>query len=202
MYKRLIKDINFRKIGELEPGQRLEKLTALIRNIVEKDKIIITEKEIGLLAEEIYLDSFEFGPISPLIKDPGITEIMVNSYQDIYVEREGKLEKTQICFRDNGHLKNIIDKILSPLGLRVDESSPMVDARLKDGSRINVVLAPISVSPMVATIRKFKKDIMGIRDLIGLGMLDQDTADFLRKCVIEKVNMITYPISYLHRRGW
>ncbi|MGM0366045.1 MAG: CpaF family protein [Actinomycetota bacterium] len=190
MYKKLIKEIDFKQIGELEPAQRLEKLTACIKDIVEKDKLIITEKEIGLLAKEIYLDSFELGPISCLVGDPAVTEIMVNSYRDIYIEKMGRIEKTGICFRDNSHLKNIIDKILSPLGLRVDESSPMVDARLGDGSRINVVISPISVSPMVVTIRKFKQDIMGMGDLIELGMMDEGTADFLRQCVVRKENII------------
>ena len=190
MYKKLIKEMDFKQIGKLDPDQRLEELTGCIKTIVNRDKLIITQEEIRLLAEEIYLDCFEYGPISHLVKDPSVTEIMVNSYREIYIEKKGKLLRTKECFRDNSHLKNIIDKILSPLGLRIDESSPMVDARLKDGSRINVVLFPISVTPMVVTIRKFKQDIMEIRDLIKLGMLDKKTANFLKQCIIKKMNII------------
>ncbi len=190
MYKKLIKDIDLKVLSSLEPTQRVEKLTGDLKELVQKEKLMVTQKEIISLAQEIYLDSFEFGPITPLIKDPDVTEIMINSFKDIYIEKGGRLSKTGVSFRDDGHLKNIIDKILGPLGLRVDESFPMADARLKDGSRINVAISPISLSPMVVTIRKFKQDILKIKDLISLGMLDERLAVFLSYCVNTRMNII------------
>ncbi len=190
MYKKLIKDIDLKVLSSLEPTQRVEKLTGDLKELVQKEKLMVTQKEIVSLAQEIYLDSFEFGPITPLIKDPDVTEIMINSFKDIYIEKGGRLSKTGVSFRDDGHLKNIIDKILGPLGLRVDESFPMADARLKDGSRINVAISPISLSPMVVTIRKFKQDILKIKDLISLGMLDERLAVFLSYCVNTRMNII------------
>ncbi|MCG9478624.1 MAG: CpaF family protein [Actinomycetia bacterium] len=190
MYKTLIEKIDFKHLKKLNPEQRLEKIETEVKEIARKEKLIITEKKISSVAEEIYLDSFEFGPISPLIEDDEVTEIMINHHHEVYVEKNSCLVKTGICFRDNAHLRNIIDKILSPLGLRVDESSPMVDARLKNGSRINVVISPVSIEPVVVTIRKFRQNIMGIKDLVDLGMLDADIADFLKRHVRRKANII------------
>ncbi len=144
------------------------------------------QKIVNYVLDEIY----GFGPINSLIQDPTVTEIMVNSYKDIYVERGGKLVKADIAFRDNQHVLHTIDKILKPLGRRVDESSPMVDARLPDGSRVNAIIPPLAIKGPTLTIRKFSVDPFTLPDLIGFGTLNDQMAQFLRSCVRAKVNII------------
>lgn len=121
---------------------------------------------------------------------PEITEVMINDHDAVYIEKQGKIEKIQMKFRDSSHIRNLVDKILGPLGLRVDESHPMVDARLKDGSRINIVLSPVSLKDIVVTIRKFKEDIVDIERLISEGTMDRRIGDFLVKCVRNKANIL------------
>jgi pilus assembly protein CpaF len=171
-------------------GTRAEIIESYLNEIVEEEKIIISQKEVSRLAREIYEDSYSFGPISFLINNDHITEIMINNFDEVYIEENDVIKKTGIIFRDNNHIKNLVDKILSPLGLRVDESSPMVDARLKDGSRINVVLSPVTVNDVVVTIRKFKKNIMGIDSLKKEGTINDEIANFIEVCVRSKLNII------------
>jgi len=115
---------------------------------------------------------------------------MINNFDEVYIEEDDAIRKTEIIFRDNNHIRNLVDKILSPLGLRVDESSPMVDARLKNGSRINVVLNPITINDVVVTIRRFKKNIMDIESLKKEGTINKKVADFIKICVKSKLNII------------
>lgn len=188
--KKLIKKIEIKNLEFLSSHQKLEKIGIALREIVENEKIIISENKIKNLIREIYEDSFGFGPVSFLINDDRVTEIMINNFDDIYAEIDGVIEKTDVVFKNNLHIKNLVEKILSPLGLRIDESSPMVDARLKDGSRINVVVNPISISKIVVTIRKFKKTIMDMSNLINLGTINKKIADFIRICVENRLNII------------
>ena len=131
-----------------------------------------------------------YGPITSLLEDDSITEVMVNGPKDIYYERDGKLQKTQAEFRNNHHVLHIIDKIVSPLGRRVDESSPMVDARLPDGSRVNVIIPPLAITGPTITIRKFSKDPFSLEDLIGFGSLNENMAKFLRAAVQVRANIL------------
>lgn len=131
-----------------------------------------------------------FGPIDPLLKDPSISEVMVNSPQLVYVERGGKLERSHVQFRDNEHVLRIIEKIVSPLGRRIDESSPMVDARLPDGSRVNAIIPPLALKGPCITIRKFSKDPLTIDDLIRFGTVTEEMAMFLRACVEARLNIV------------
>jgi len=188
--KKILKKIKAVDLGKLLPEAGLKRIDKYLREIVEEEKIIISQKEICRLVREIYEDSFSFGPVSFLINDDRITEIMINNFNEVYVEEDDAIRKTEIIFRDNNHIRNMIDKILSPLGLRVDESSPMVDARLKNGSRINVVLNPITINDVVVTIRKFKKNIMDIESLKKEGMINKKVADFVKVCVESKLNII------------
>ena len=131
-----------------------------------------------------------FGPIQPLLDDDSCTEIMVNGYDQVYVERFGKLQSTDVTFDDQAHVMRVIDKIVAPLGRRVDESSPMVDARLPDGSRVNAIIPPLSLVGPVLTIRRFPKQPLTVDDLVRLGSMTRDMADFLSAGVRAKVNMI------------
>jgi pilus assembly protein CpaF len=115
---------------------------------------------------------------------------MINNWNDIYIEESGTIRKTNIRFRSADHIRNLVEKILGPLGLRVDESSPMVDARLDDGSRINIVLKPVSTDDVVMTVRKFKRNILNAGDLVKLGTLSKNISDFIKICVQSKLNII------------
>jgi pilus assembly protein CpaF len=161
-----------------------------IEDLVEKEKIIIGRDKLDRIKSSICQDSLGFGPISNLMEDKSINEIMINDYNQVYVEKEGIIKKTGTTFRDKEHLKNIIDKILSPLGLRIDESSPMVDARLEDGSRINAVMHPVSYNRMVVTIRKFSQDMKSAEDLVDHGTFDLRVLDFIKFCVRNRVNIL------------
>lgn len=130
------------------------------------------------------------GPIEPLRKDDSITEIMINGPQQIFVERLGKLQLTNVHFHDDAHLMNIIDRILTPLGRRIDEASPLVDARLDDGSRVNVIIPPLSLVGPCVTIRKFSKTPFSVENLISFGTIDEKMAMFLRGCVKSRINIL------------
>ena len=167
-----------RRVEELvEEKLRAEKLpySRQIRNRLVSD-----------MADEI----LGYGPIEPLLRDPTVTEVMVNRPDQVYCERFGKIELTDISFRDLDHIRHVIDKIVTPLGRRVDESSPMVDARLPDGSRVNAIIAPLSLNGPVLTIRKFSVDPYTVEDLIGFGSMTQGMAAFLAACVKVKLNCI------------
>jgi pilus assembly protein CpaF len=142
------------------------------------------------LIKDILADITGYGPLQPLLDDPEITEIMVNGPQKVYVEKAGRLERTNIVFGDNLHILKIIDRIVTPLGRHIDSDSPMVDARLPDGSRVNAIIPPCAVDGASITIRKFRKEKLSISQLIELNTLTQGMADFLRACVLGRLNII------------
>lgn len=159
------------------------------------DKIIEEGTSIGVsdrrrIVEDLQNEILGLGPIEPLIRDPEITEVMVNGPNCIFVERDGKLERTNRRFVDDTHVMRIIEKIVSPIGRRIDESSPMVDARLKDGSRVNAIIPPLSLSGPCLTIRKFSKDPLTVDNLVKFGTFTQGTATFLECCVKARLNCI------------
>jgi pilus assembly protein CpaF len=188
--KKIAKEIEVSELVEMKPAERFIRIKDTLKEIVNKEKILIGDKELSKIIKEIYENTFEFGPISPLMRDDRVTEIMLNNWDDIYVEIDGLIKKTNIKFKSSQHVRNLIEKILSPLGLRADESMPMVDARLENGSRINIVLSPVSLNESIVTIRKFKKNILEIDDLIKLGTLSKEIADFIKACVKTKLNII------------
>ena len=131
-----------------------------------------------------------YGPIEPLLQDPAVSEVMVNGPDTVYFEKEGRLYLSPIRFRDPTHIIRIIERVLAPLGRRVDESSPMVDARLPDGSRVNIIVPPVSPRSPTITIRKFRSDKMTMDDLVGVGSFTPDLAEFIRACVQAKLNLL------------
>ncbi len=145
---------------------------------------------VELLETELIHEAVSLGPLDPLLKIPEITEIMVNGAQRIYVEKKGRIYRTDMMFADDAQLLTIIERIVAPLGRRVDESQPMVDARLPDGSRVNAIIPPLSLDGPVLTIRKFTKDVLGVDALIGFGSMTREMADFLRLCVLVRKNII------------
>ncbi|MBQ7453481.1 MAG: CpaF family protein, partial [Selenomonadaceae bacterium] len=142
------------------------------------------------LVDDISNELLGLGPLEPLLQNDSITEIMVNGPNQIFIEQKGKLKLTDVHFYDNAHLMNIIERILTPLGRRVDESSPLVDARLADGSRVNIIIPPLSLVGPTVTIRKFSKNALSIQDLVSFGTLSEDMATFLDACVRARLNIL------------
>jgi pilus assembly protein CpaF len=150
----------------------------------------LSPSERAQLERQIADDILGYGPLEPFLHDPSVTEVMVNGYDSLYVERAGKIEETDASFLDDAHLLRIIDRIVSQVGRRVDEGSPMVDARLPDGSRVNAIIPPLSLRGPSLTIRKFARDALSLDDLVGLGSLTPSTAEFLAHCVRGKLNVL------------
>ena len=142
------------------------------------------------LERQIADDILGYGPLEPYLQDPSVTEVMVNGSDQVYIERAGRIEETQTSFLDDAHLLRIIDRIVSQVGRRIDEASPMVDARLPDGSRVNAIIPPLALRGPSLTIRKFARDALTLEHLVGLGTLTEQTAEFLAECVRGKLNIL------------
>ena len=154
-----------------------------MNEILEREDIGISPIERQRFVEEMLEDSLGYGPLEMLLADGGITEIMCNAYDEIWIERKGRIERTEVVFNSNHQYRRIIDRMVAGVGRRIDESSPMVDARLADGSRINAIVPPLALRGPVLTIRKFPERALVMQDLIGLGSLSMDAAVFLEACV-------------------
>ncbi|MEJ2560963.1 MAG: CpaF family protein [Anaerolineae bacterium] len=184
-------------IAELDPQMDISQ-TDEVRHTIEEmyDQIlaqegtILTRQERQRLFEQIVAEILGFGPLEPLLADESITEIMVNGPQKVFIERQGKLEKVKISFESDEHLMRIIDRIVSPLGRRIDESSPYVDARLPDGSRVNAIIPPLALNGPTLTIRKFSKTPLTVDDLIRFGSITPEAIEFLNACVNARLNVI------------
>jgi pilus assembly protein CpaF len=162
----------------------------LFNSLIAEENILLAKMEREKLFEMIVADITGFGPLEMLLANDNISEIMVNGPKNIFIEQKGQVTLSGITFDNDEHVLRIIDRIVSPLGRRVDESSPLVDARLPDGSRVHVVIRPIALCGPTITIRKFSKTPLTIADLIRFGSMSQETADFLRACVIARLNMV------------
>jgi pilus assembly protein CpaF len=162
----------------------------LFENILAEESIALSRAEKKRLFEAIVAEILGFGPLEPLLADETITEIMVNGAKNVYIERSGKIERVPVSFESDEHVMRIIDRIVSPLGRRIDESSPYVDARLPDGSRVNAVIPPISLVGPALTIRKFAKIPITIENLISFGTLTAESIEFLKSCVIGRLNVV------------
>src|SRR6266536_1423885 len=171
-------------------GDLTERVTRAVTEQLVLDRTPLTRDERRQIIREITDDILGYGPLEPFLRDDSVTEVMCNSHDRIYVERDGKIERTQAAFADNSHLLRIIDKIVSQVGRRVDEASPMVDARLPDGSRVNAIIPPLSLRGPTLTIRKFSRDPYTMDDLIEFGTVSPEAAQFLSACVRGKLNML------------
>ena len=175
---------------DLGTTQGRQQVELLLNQLVESEGVSLTRVERARLLDTVSAEVLSFGPIEPLLHDPAVSEIMVNGPYQVWIERHGCLSQTEICFENDDHVRRIIDRIIAPLGRRCDEASPMVDARLPDGSRVNAVIPPLSLIGPVITIRKFSRDLLTIEDLIHLRTLTKEVADFLAACVTGRLNMI------------
>jgi pilus assembly protein CpaF len=173
----------------MDPNALRERVTNDIRNHLAKEQGISRDDR-DRIAAEIADDILGHGPLERLLADESVTEIMVNGAFDVWVERQGRLYETTVRFNDESHLRRIINKIVAQVGRRIDESSPLVDARLPDGSRVNAVIPPLSLSGPLVTIRKFSKKRFDLNDLIRMGELTTETVEFLQRCIVAELNIL------------
>lgn len=170
--------------------QMHQMIEALFNKVLTEENLLYTRAVRARLLEWVIADILGFGPLEPLLKEPTITEVMVNGYDTVYIERYGKVEKTKVVFENESHLMRIIDRIVAPLGRRVDESSPMVDARLPNGYRVNVIIPPLSLIGPMLTIRKFAQTPYTAQDLVANGTLSTPLVNFLKACVEARINIV------------
>ncbi|MGI6488872.1 MAG: CpaF family protein [Syntrophomonadaceae bacterium] len=187
-------DTEFLKLQGEEGQENAERIRQEIRKIAEtvldKETAVILRGERDKIITRVIDEVLGYGPISPLLNDEDVSEVMVNGPSQVYVERKGKIEMVPVVFRDDDHVLNVIEKIISPLGRRVDESMPMVDARLPDGSRVNAIIPPLALNGPTITIRKFAADLLGIDDLVRFGSLSPAMARFLEAAVKGRMNIV------------
>lgn len=184
-------------LSELDPSMDITRtdevrrtIQDLFEQILAEENIVLSRPERARLFEQIAAEILGFGPLQPLLEDETITEIMVNGAKNIYIERKGKIHRVPVTFENNDHVMRIIDRIVAPLGRRIDESSPYVDARLPDGSRVNAVIPPISLVGPVLTIRKFSRNPITIEQLIQFGSVTPEGIQFLKACVESRLNVV------------
>jgi pilus assembly protein CpaF len=184
-------------LAELDPSTDVTRtdevrrtIQELFEQILAEENIVLSRPERARLFEQIAAEILGFGPLQPLLEDETITEIMVNGAKNIYIERKGKIHRVPVTFENNDHVLRIIDRIVAPLGRRIDEASPYVDARLPDGSRVNAVISPISLVGPVLTIRKFARNPITLDQMIQWGTLTQESLQFLKACVEARLNIV------------
>ncbi|RAZ86891.1 CpaF family protein [Cereibacter johrii] len=190
LHRRLLDDLNLAALETASESSLRSEIAAICSEALEEMSVVLNKDERAILNQELYDEVMGLGPLEPLLKDETINDILVNGPYRIFVERSGKLELTDTTFKDERHLLRIIDKIVSAVGRRVDESTPYVDARLADGSRFNAMVPPIAVDGSLVSIRKFKKDKLGIADLVRFGAFTEEMAAYLQAAVATRLNII------------
>ncbi|AJQ26834.1 CpaF family protein [Pelosinus fermentans] len=195
IHRRIVDEMNMEQQQILMNGQQdrreIEGIIAEYCNrVLDENPFAVPRGDRTAILADLLDEMLGLGPIEPLLKDETVTEIMINGPKHIFVERLGKLHLTKVQFHDDMHLMNIIERIIAPLGRRIDESSPLVDARLEDGSRVNIIIPPLSLIGPCVTIRKFNKDPLSVENLIGFGSLSETMAGFLRACIAARLNIV------------
>ncbi|MCB5200113.1 pilus assembly protein CpaF [Loktanella sp. DSM 29012] len=190
LHKALLDNLNLAALENASETDLRNEINAIATESLEEMGIVLTRDERVTLSQDLFFEVTGLGPLETLLKDDTVNDILVNGPQQIFVERAGKLELTDITFKDEKHLLRIIDKIVSAVGRRVDESNPYVDARLADGSRFNAMVPPVAVDGSLVSIRKFKKDKLGIDDLVAFGAFSEEMAAYLQAAVATRLNVI------------
>ncbi len=192
--KRKVRELVLEEVAPRMRGLSSEELTEEVKQaldqILQREDVSVSPLERRKFVQEMIADTLGYGPLDPLLQDNTITEIMCNSFDDIWIERDGKLEQTDFSFSDDTQYRQVIDKIVAAVGRRVDESSPMVDARLPDGSRVNAIVPPLAIHGSVLTIRKFSADPYTAKDLINFGTYTLDLVTVMEACVRAKLNIL------------
>ena len=190
IHKRLLEVMDLSLIGTVEEDRARSEIRKIVQGLFAKESAPLSLEQRRQIVEQIENEVMGLGPLEPLLADPKVADILVNGPKQVYVERNGKLELTEVTFNDDDHLANIIDRIVSGVGRRIDESSPMVDARLKDGSRVNAIIPPLSLDGPMMSIRRFGVDLLQMEDLIKFGALTAEVAEVLRAIVKAELNIL------------
>ncbi|MCW8844094.1 MAG: CpaF family protein [Rhodobacteraceae bacterium] len=190
LHRELLDNLNLSALESASEQDLRNEISAIASEVLQERAIVLNRDERALINQELYDEVTGLGPLEPLLKDDTISDILINGPQQIFIERDGKLQLSDTTFKDEKHLLRIIDKIVSAVGRRVDESNPYVDARLQDGSRFNAMVPPIAVDGSLVSIRKFKKDKLGIDDLVNFGAFSEEMAAYLQAAVSTRLNVI------------
>ncbi len=190
VHLRLLQEMDLAAVEKLAPSRAHEAVASAARQLVTQTHPSLLGDDRELVIRRVIEEAVGFGPLEPLLQDPTISEVMVNAPDEVYFERDGIIYLAPCRFRDTGHIMRIVERIIAPLGRRVDESSPYVDARLPDGSRVNVVIPPLVPKSPVLTIRKFSPDRFHVEDLVKIGTMTQPVADFLHACVQQRLDIV------------
>ena len=190
LHRTLINRMDLTKLSTLTPEQVHAEVSRLAEQVLAQEAMPLSVSERERLVNDVQHELFGLGPLEPLLKDPTISDILVNSHDTIYIERRGKIEPTNVRFKDDEHLMRVIERIVSSVGRRIDESSPMVDARLQDGSRVNAIIPPLSIDGPVLSIRRFGSDPLRMSSLVDNKALTKDIADMLQMVVHARLNVL------------
>jgi pilus assembly protein CpaF len=190
IHRRLIERLDLSKVDLLTGEELSQEIGYIIESLIVEEGVPLNQAEKSRIIVEIQHETFGLGPLEPLLADPEISDILVNNCSSVYIERKGKLEKTNVIFRDNNHLMQIIERIVSKVGRRIDESSPYVDARLADGSRVNAIIPPLAIDGPVLSIRRFGLDPLKMSDLLLIGSIDERMKIVLEGAVKNRLNII------------
>jgi pilus assembly protein CpaF len=190
MHQMILDRIDLERLKRLTSEQFKHELALLVQRIIEEERIVLNQQERHHLVLDIQHEMLGFGPLEPLLNDPTVSDILVNTHSQVYVERRGRLELTDVTFHDNAHLMKIIEKIVSRIGRRVDESSPMVDARLPDGSRVNAIIPPLAVDGPLVSIRRFGAVPLSVQNLIDYKSITPPMIKVLESLGLAKVNIL------------
>src|SRR5213594_1682180 len=190
IHRKLIETLDLSKLSNLEMERVRVEIRHILEDMVKSESIPLSRADRDRLVMEVQHEVFGLGPLETLMKDSEIADILVNTHNQVYVERYGKLEKTDVRFRDDAHLMQIIERIVTRVGRRVDESSPMVDARLADGSRVNAIIPPLALDGPILSIRRFGAEPLTMKDLVQLNSVPEQIAEVLKACVKSRLNMI------------
>src|SRR5216684_8233721 len=190
LHRRLIEEINLAVLEKMPEDEVRRHVHGLVTQYVLAERLALNTQELEDFVTEILDEMMGLGPIEPLLKDPTINDILINSHEQVYVERAGMLEPTLVRFKDEGHLLRIVNKIVSAVGRRVDESQPLCDARLLDGSRINIAVRPIAVDGPLVSIRKFSKKPYNLKKLIDIGAIKAQMGEVLAAAVNARITLI------------
>ncbi len=191
VHQELLNRLNLDRLSKVKRGEAEPELRSLIVGMLERERetpLSLAERE-NLITDVLH-ELFGLGPLEALLSDPSISDILVNRFNQVFIEREGRLEETDVVFRDDAHLLQIIERIVSAVGRRIDESSPMVDARLKDGSRVNAIIPPLALEGPALSIRRFRTDRLGADDLVARDSLTKPMLEFLKAAVACRLNLI------------
>jgi pilus assembly protein CpaF len=190
VHRKLLTRLNLEKLASAERSRVEAEIRPLVSSLIAESGIPLSLTERDAIVGDVLDEVFGFGPLEPLLRDKSVSDILVNTYKHVYVERHGRLERVPAAFQDDQHLLRVIDRIVSGVGRRIDDSSPMVDARLPDGSRVNAVIAPLAVDGPLLSIRRFPAERLKAENLVELKALTPNMLDFLRHCVNSKLNCL------------